>query len=122
MFTHTVLFASPSPDDLEERGPITQEAALELVRSFPFEAELRKREQDADLTVPTLTFTDEADGSSLAIWSADPGEFLLWVPALLGLVHGVTDPEDVADCVELFFERDTETLGVRLIRMEEKYA
>ncbi len=122
MFTHTVLFATLSPDDLEERGPISREEAIELFRSFPFEEELTKREGNADLTVPTLTFTAEADGSSLTIWSADPGEFLIWVPAIFGLAGGVTDPEDVADCVDLFFDSDLETLGIRLIRLEEKYS
>ncbi len=118
MFTHTVLPAATSPDALEARGPISREDAIHLCRSYPFEEELRKREHDADLTVPTLTFTNEADGSSLAIWSADPGEFLLWVPSIFALVNGVTDLEDVADCVELFFDLDVETLGIRMIRRD----
>ncbi len=115
---------SLTPRPREARGPISLEEAIDLVRTFPFEAEVRKREADADLTVPTLTFTTEADadGRQLAIWSADPGEFLLWVPAIFALVGGVTDLEDVVDCVELFFEGDIETLGIRMIRMGEKYA
>lgn len=124
IITHTVLAAIADPEAAEERGPISLEEAIDLVRTFPFEAEVRKREADADLTVPTLTFTAEADPdrSSLSIWSADPGEFLLWVPAIFELVGGVTDLEDVVDCVELFFEGDIETLGIRMIRMGEKYA
>ena len=122
MFTHTVLYAAPSPDDFEERGPIDRDDAVALFRSFPFEEELQQRAGDDNLTVPTLTFTDAIDGSDLTIWSADSGEYVVWASAVFGIVHAVTDPDDVADCVELFFDRDVETLGIKMIRLEEKYA
>ncbi len=122
MFTHSVLYAVSSPDEAEERGPISQEAAVALFHSFPFEAELQKRESDPDLTVPSLTFTAIGTESSLTVWSADPGTFRIWVPETFGMVDGITDPDDVTDCIELFFENDLETLGIRLVRMEAKYA
>ena len=122
MFTHTILRAVSSPDLAEERGPITQAAALDLFRSFPFEAELNKHLADPDLTVPSLTFTDLATESTLTIWSADPGAFRVWVPETFSMADAITDPDDVADCIELFFESDHETLGIRIIRLEEKYA
>ena len=122
MFTHTILRAVASPDLAEERGPINQAAALDLFHDFPFEAELRKHLADPDLTVPSLTFTALGTESSLTIWSADPGAFRLWVPETFSMVDAITDPDDVVDCIELFFENDLETLGIRLIRLEEKYA
>jgi hypothetical protein len=73
MITHDVLFARASPDDVEGRGPITRERAIDLFRTFPFAAELEARRRDPDLTVPTITFTDESSGDALAIWSETPG-------------------------------------------------
>ena len=122
MFTHTVLYASPSPDDFEERGAINRDAAVALFRSFPFEAEHRKRATDDSLTVPTLTFTDATDESTLTIWSPDPGEFVVWATNVFEIVHAITDPDDVIDCLELFFDRDAETLGIKMIHMMDKYA
>ena len=122
MFTHTILRAVADPEQAEDRGPITQDEAVALFHAFPFEAELARQATNPDLTIPTLIFTALATGSTLTIWSAEPGSFRLWVPETFSMVDGVTDPDDVADCIDLFFESDHETLGIRMIRLEEKYA
>ena len=120
MFTHQILRAVASPDLVEAGGPITQAQALELFDSFPFETELRKHLADPNLTVPSLTFTALATESSLTIWSADPGAYRIWIPEIFSMVDAITDPHDVADCIELFFQGDLETLNLRVIRLEEK--
>lgn len=118
MFTHNVLLAMPSPDRSEDRGPISKDQAIQLFRDFPFERELEKRKSDADLTVPTLTFTDEKDGSSFAIWSSDPGKFLIWVPEIFGLVDNINNRFEVAECLALFFDGEVDALDERLGRLE----
>ena len=45
MVTHDFLFARSSPDEVEERGPITREEAIVLFRTFPFLIELEARER-----------------------------------------------------------------------------
>ena len=122
MFTHTVLYASPSPDHLQRRGSITKVQALDLLRNFPFEQEVRKHESDRDLTVPTLTFVDEGDGSEFAVWSADPGRYLIWVPALFALADNISNRGEVVECLGLFFDNDLEELEERVGELRAKYS
>lgn len=104
MFTHSVLLASSSPDDVEERGPISADEALQLLRTFPFVEELGKRSKDPDLMVPTITFTNQSQGIDLAIWSEAPNEFTVWLPSCWSLAQRVTDRDAVEKCVTLFFK------------------
>ncbi len=122
MFTHTVLYASPSPDHVEKRGPITKVEALDLLRTFPFEREVRKHEGNRDLTVPTLTFVDEADGSEFALWSSDPGRYLIWVPALFALADNIKERGEILECLALFFDGDLEELEERVGELRQKYS
>jgi hypothetical protein len=107
MITHEVLFARTSPDALEERGPITRDQAVLLFRTFPFLTELAARERQPELTVPTITFTDQSTGGALAIWSETAGRFVVWLPSAFALAEDVSDPDAVENCIALFFEGTT---------------
>ena len=122
MFTHTVLHAAPSPDHAERRGVITKGQALELVRTFPFEAEVRKHEADRDLTVPTLTFAAVGEEVEFAVWSADPDRYLVWVPHLFGLAANIAGRAEVLEVLGLFFDEDWEELEERLGELAAKYS
>ena len=122
MFTHSVLFAIPSPDHVERRGSISRSAALDLLRTFPFEAEVRKHEADRTLTVPTLTFTDEANASDFTVWSADPNRFIVWIPELFALAENIAGRLEVLEVLGLFFDNDWEELEERMGEIREKYA
>lgn len=103
VFTHDVLYARASPDEVEDRGAITRDQALELFRSFPFGPELAKRARNPDLTVPTITFTDEASSSCFAVWSEVPGVYVIWLPSAVTLANGTTDSGGIEECISLFF-------------------
>ena len=122
MFTHTVLRAAPSPDHVERRGAITRNQALDLMRTFPFEEEVRKHTQNRDLTVPTLTFTDEADATEFSVWSADPGRYLVWVPHLFGLAENIAGRLEVLEALAYFLDGDWEELEERLGELKAKYS
>ncbi len=122
MFTHTVLYASPSPDAVERRGPITKGQALDLIRTFAFEQEVRKHDRDRTLTVPTLTFLDEVDGSEFAVWSADEGRYLIWIPALFALADNIPGRGEVVECLALFLDGDLEELEERVGELRAKYS
>lgn len=103
MFTHDVLYARGSPDEVEDRGAITRDQAIELFRSFPFGLELAKRAGNPDLTAPTITFTDEATTSCLAVWSEVPGVYVIWLPFAFVLADGTTDAARIEECISNFF-------------------
>jgi hypothetical protein len=110
MITHDVLFARASPDEVEERGPITRDQAIILYRAFPFVTELKARAHQPDLTAPTITFTDQLSGNALAIWSEMVGRFVIWFPSAFALAEDVSDPGTVENCIELFFGGRTDEL------------
>ena len=114
MFTHTVLAAQPSPDYVEQRGSITRNAALDLVRVYPFEAEVRKHQREPDLTVPTISFTDVLAGHEFAVWSADPNRYLVWVPHLFALAENIAGRLAVLEVLALFLDGDWEELEERM--------
>jgi hypothetical protein len=111
MITHDVLFACASPDDVEERGSITRERAIDLFRTFPFAAELEARSRDPNLTVPTITFTDQSSDDALAIWSETAGRFVIWFPPASAVAENVADTDAVEECIGLFFDGRIEELA-----------
>lgn len=118
VFTHNVLFARLSPDDVEERGPITRSDAVQLFRVFPFETELKKRSHAPALTAPTITFRDEQNDLDLAIWSEASERFVIWFPAALGLARNVMDLASVEDCIGLFFDGRIDELVQRIAGLD----
>lgn len=121
MITHTVLHAMPSPDRAERRGPITRGGALDLMRTFPFEAEVRKHLREPDLTVPTLTFADEF-GAEFTVWSADPNRYRIWIPHLFATAEDIAGRLEVLECLALFLDGDWEELETRVGELREKYS
>jgi hypothetical protein len=118
MVTHDVLFARASPDELEEHGPITRDQAIILFRTFPFLNELAARERQPDLTVPTITFTDQSTGVALAIWSETAGRFVIWLPSAVALAQDVSDPDAVEKCIALFFDGRTDEVAQLITRTD----
>lgn len=114
MITHDVLFARASPDELDERGPITRDQAIGLLRPFPFLNELVARERQPDLTVPTISFTDQSTGEALAIWSEVAGQFVIWLPSALAVAQDVSDLEAVEQCIGLFFDGRIDDVAERI--------
>ena len=120
MFSHDVLYARLSPDEVEDRGAITRDHAIELFRSFPFESELAKRARNPELTVPTITFKNEASSACLAVWSEVPGTYFIWLPSVATFADGIGDTVSIEECINLFFagqndevEQRVTELGVR---------
>lgn len=113
--THDVLYARETPDDVEPRGVITRDDAIELFRTFPFATELASRRLNPELTAPTITFAAESSGDALAIWSEVDGRYVIWFPSEFTSAENVSDPGAVEKCICLFFDRPTEELS-ELIR------
>ena len=120
-FTYTILRACLTPDDEEVMGAIVESAALELVSSFPFVDELAKRDENPDLTVPTLTFIRSADQCYFVIWSELVGQFVLYCPTHEWLVEGVTDIRDAHECLRTFFASDDKNLASSFAGLVRKY-
>lgn len=122
MFTCTVLHAAPSPDFVQRRGLVTRAQALDLVRTFPFEAEVRKHHRDRDLTVPTVTFAATDDDAEFTVWSADPDRYIVWIPRLFALAENIRGRPEVLEALALFLDGDWEELEERMGEIREKYA
>lgn len=122
MFQHTVLGAMPSPDHAEARGLIARASALDLIRTYPFEAEVRKHLREPDLTVPTITFTDAILGHEFTVWSADPNRYIVWVPHLFALAEGVVGRPEVLEVLAHFLDGDWEELEERMGELRAKYS
>ena len=71
LITYNVQLAHFKSNQVEERGEVTEEQAVETLSGFPFEAELVRLVNFNEGCVPTITFHDSRDDSSLAIWLDD---------------------------------------------------
>lgn len=122
MFTHTVLGAMPSPDHAERRGLIARDPALDLIRTYPFEAEVRKHLREPSLTVPTITLADPVLEHEFTVWSADPNRYIVWIPHLFALVEGIAGRLEVLEVLALFLDGDWEELEERMGELRAKYS
>ena len=122
MFTCTVLHAAPSPEFVQRRGLITRDQALDLVRTFPFEAEVRKHQRDRDLTVPTITLAAIDHDAEFTVWSADPDRYIVWIPSLFALAEDIRGRTEVLEVLALFCDGDWEELEERMGEIRTKYA
>lgn len=120
VITHDLLYASESPDDIEECGPITKADAHRLFAAFPFVRELEKRKANSDLMFPTMTLNNHFDGSVLAIWAEEPGAYVLWFPSETAYAEGVKDPREIDECIDLFFDGNTQVLVERISALSRK--
>jgi hypothetical protein len=110
-FTYNILLATASPDDVVEKGEIKKEGALSILKSFPFQEELAKREQNPDLMAPTLTFHNNSTGQDLAIWSEASDDYTVWKPDAMANADGVKKEQALLTCVSLFFDEKDEELN-----------
>jgi hypothetical protein len=103
-FTFKLLFATSSPEEVVKMGEIDKDGALHFVKTFPFKRELRKREQDPALVVPTITFHDNAAHRYLHIACETPGRYSVWKPDAESRVDGLKSLLKVLACLSLFFD------------------
>jgi hypothetical protein len=103
-FTFKLLCSTASSEEVVKMGEIDKEGALHFVKAFPFKRELRKREQDPTLVVPTLTFHDNAAHRYLHVSSDTPGRYTVWKPDAEVRADGVRSMLKVLACLSLFFD------------------
>ena len=103
-YTHDVQLARFRWDQVEERGPIDVEGAIEAFRGFPFRQEQEVARSLPEPTFPTVSFRSHPDGAVLAIWSLEPGEFEVHLEAdRVNVTVPERDPGQIEAAIRHFF-------------------
>jgi hypothetical protein len=75
MYTWHVQLADFRWDEIEQRGAIDANQAVEEFRSFPFKEQITKAVGMPEPTMPTISFACPSQLTVLSIWSGDPEKY-----------------------------------------------
>ena len=108
MITYNYQYSYFKSDQVEEGGAIGKSEAMEVIKHFPFQDNQSVEFNRKEITLPTITFTDDKDQSSLTIWKMN-GKFM--IECQIGK-HSMSELKDISSIdvlamtVKLFYERN----------------
>ena len=110
-YTHDVQLARFRWDQVEERGAIDAEGAIEAFRAFPFRQEQEAARSLPEPTFPTVSFRSHPDGAVLSVWSLEPGEFEVHLEAgKVQVTVSERDPARIEEAIHHFFAGNRQPL------------
>jgi hypothetical protein len=121
VISYNILDAVQSPDEVREMGTVDPITAVSAFNDYPFSDQWELRNNNPNLTVPTITYHNEDNDSDFAIWSEKKDRFTIWYPDASLEVSGDITTDEITHCIELFCLNNKSNLQQYIAELQLKY-